>query len=287
VRALLLALLAHEPGSRPTAAELEQICEGLAQDLPGPSLRQWGRERKWPEALSYPGDLVGITLEDSGTLLKQRALTEGGSGSSQDELEEEEPPLSAASIALWVSTVGVFLVMVATGSVTFLVLLGVIVYQLTARQGPEAPVEIPAPVIENGEASILGEHGTPEVVPPTPAPAVGTESGAASPRPKRGPTSPSPGSAEPQAPTPAPVEPEPVEPVPPPAAKGSVRVMGRIPLQLRREGRVVKIPGEVEVGTYEILADFGEGWVVSGACTVREERLTLKCSVFSRQCKVK
>jgi hypothetical protein len=65
VRDLLLTLLAFEEGDRPTAAALAADCEGLANALPGPNLRQWCRGRAWPGPSEVLGELGGRILTES------------------------------------------------------------------------------------------------------------------------------------------------------------------------------------------------------------------------------
>ncbi len=54
--------LAWDPAGRPTAAMLATACEALADQLPGPSLRRWCREREWSDAPPVQGSLEGRTL---------------------------------------------------------------------------------------------------------------------------------------------------------------------------------------------------------------------------------
>ena len=65
LRELLARMLAYAPDDRPTAHEVELGCEDLAASLPGPTLRQWARGRRWPPLPSNAGALLGQTLSEA------------------------------------------------------------------------------------------------------------------------------------------------------------------------------------------------------------------------------
>jgi serine/threonine protein kinase len=64
LKALLHTLVDIDPGSRPVAAEVAARLEELADDLHGPTLRMWCRERDWPEPAGLEGALEGVTLSE-------------------------------------------------------------------------------------------------------------------------------------------------------------------------------------------------------------------------------
>ena len=68
VRELLTRTLAYDPTDRPTAAELEELCDDLAAELPKPHLRRWSRDRQWPEPAFETGSLDGLELSASGMI---------------------------------------------------------------------------------------------------------------------------------------------------------------------------------------------------------------------------
>ena len=59
---LLRAMLAYLPEERPSASELAGLCEELADELEGPSLRSWCRNQPWPELVPTDGPLVGRVI---------------------------------------------------------------------------------------------------------------------------------------------------------------------------------------------------------------------------------
>lgn len=61
---LLTAMLAWDHDARPTPAEVASRCEQLVEALPGPRLRTWCRERRWPGPQPRAGELVGRTLTE-------------------------------------------------------------------------------------------------------------------------------------------------------------------------------------------------------------------------------
>jgi len=65
---LMKRTLAYDPEDRPTAAELEVLCDDLAADLPGAHLRRWARGRRWAEPAWTDGKLDGLELSASGMI---------------------------------------------------------------------------------------------------------------------------------------------------------------------------------------------------------------------------
>ena len=64
MRDTLGPLLAWDPSSRPTAAELGRTLEDLASGMEGPTLRSWCRERVWDDPAPHPGALAGQVLTE-------------------------------------------------------------------------------------------------------------------------------------------------------------------------------------------------------------------------------
>ena len=64
VRNVLRALLAEDPGTRPSASVVATLCEELADRLQGPSLRRWARERHWPSRSQEAGPLSGRDIAE-------------------------------------------------------------------------------------------------------------------------------------------------------------------------------------------------------------------------------
>ena len=65
VRGFLHRLLAEDPSQRPSAYQTGCLCEELAEMLPGPGLRRWARERRWPAHSKEPGPLTGQDLPET------------------------------------------------------------------------------------------------------------------------------------------------------------------------------------------------------------------------------
>lgn len=64
VLGLLVDLLAIEPAHRPSASQAADRFEEAAEQLDGPSLRRWCRERVWADAPDLEGSLQGCTLDE-------------------------------------------------------------------------------------------------------------------------------------------------------------------------------------------------------------------------------
>lgn len=63
VQDLVRRMLAADPVTRPTASEVARLCEDLAEDISGPSLKRWCRNRAWPTPPEVKGSLTGQELE--------------------------------------------------------------------------------------------------------------------------------------------------------------------------------------------------------------------------------
>ncbi len=69
---LLHDLLGDEPTARPSAAQVAQRCEELAEALPGNGLRRWARSRRWPPPSGAAGPLTDLTLTEGSVGLPTR-----------------------------------------------------------------------------------------------------------------------------------------------------------------------------------------------------------------------
>lgn len=65
VRDLMLEMLSYDADLRPSPGELSSRCEALADELPGPNLRQWSRQFEWSVPMDAQGALAGQTLTES------------------------------------------------------------------------------------------------------------------------------------------------------------------------------------------------------------------------------
>jgi serine/threonine protein kinase len=77
VRQLLGDLLRVDPERRPSAAQVAARLEGLSDEIGGPTLRMWCRDRDWGAPRAVEGALAGQTL-DEGELEAYRAPPRGG-----------------------------------------------------------------------------------------------------------------------------------------------------------------------------------------------------------------
>ncbi|NCG20004.1 MAG: protein kinase [Rhodobacterales bacterium] len=62
VLTLLGEMMHPDPDERPSAADVSQRCEDLAETLPGATLKRWCRKRDWPDSSEYRGSLDGRVL---------------------------------------------------------------------------------------------------------------------------------------------------------------------------------------------------------------------------------
>ena len=70
---LLLQRMMHpDPHQRPSAGEVANICEDLAEDLEGPTLKRWCRDRQRPDLPEISGSLTGKVL-DAGSFMTEAA----------------------------------------------------------------------------------------------------------------------------------------------------------------------------------------------------------------------
>jgi serine/threonine protein kinase len=74
---LLLQRMMHpDPRQRPSAGEVANICEDLSEELEGPTLKRWCRDRLRPEALDIQGSLTGKIL-DAGSFMTEMPTSPG------------------------------------------------------------------------------------------------------------------------------------------------------------------------------------------------------------------
>jgi serine/threonine-protein kinase len=59
---LIQRMLNPDPEKRPSAAEVANICEDVAEELEGPALKRWCRKRDWPAPREIHGSLTNQTL---------------------------------------------------------------------------------------------------------------------------------------------------------------------------------------------------------------------------------
>jgi serine/threonine-protein kinase len=70
LKALLRRMLSHKPEDRPSAIEVQSVCEDLADEMAGPTLRRWARDSTFPPVSVDTGSLSGQVIAG-----KQRLIT--------------------------------------------------------------------------------------------------------------------------------------------------------------------------------------------------------------------
>jgi tRNA A-37 threonylcarbamoyl transferase component Bud32 len=73
VRSLVRELLQPEPEARPQARVLAERLERMAEDLPGPTLARFCRDRAWADPVPHTGELSGRVLAEGTSELPPRA----------------------------------------------------------------------------------------------------------------------------------------------------------------------------------------------------------------------
>lgn len=275
---LMAQMVSHGPLDRPTANEVARLAEGVAEQLPGPTLRSWARDFVWPRPTVVQGGWFdGRTItEGSQSDTHVHGLPTPDDRSSDTfriEVPGATPPAPAARVVPPAapapepaapatsrrSVVGVLAVLVlvlALGFAGWLAWRDATTPPRPRIERPRHPAPVPAPA-DPAPAPVAP---TPEPAPVAPAP-VGPDPVPIAPAPQPHPVAPAP---DPQPVAPAPPDPQPVAPAPvepAPVPTGRVRVInppGRV--ELRRGDRVVVLPAVVEAAPdWQIWADFGTG----------------------------
>lgn len=103
VRDLLRRMVAYEPSERPTALEVQQLTEQLADTIEGQTYARWARSVNFPEPKEAEGSLIGRTVqEDPPDATPQSKRSRRRKRASDDNLPSqpsENPIDSAASSA--------------------------------------------------------------------------------------------------------------------------------------------------------------------------------------------
>jgi hypothetical protein len=234
---LIRDAVAFAPDDRPDAAELARRCDQLADDVGGPPLARWCRERRWPPPGVARGELEGRTLTE-GTVAPPASDDERGPTLVPMPLPTPPPPASSSATR----RVGLFLggfSVVSLGVAAAAALASTIGIVAWLSWPPPEPEPVPEPEPEVAPEPEVVPEPEPEPEPePTPAPT--------RPRPvARAPDpEPEPVPAPVAAPPPAPAQPEPV----------FVDSTGDVPALLVRGAERVSLPGRVRPGTWTVWA---------------------------------
>jgi serine/threonine protein kinase len=299
VKELLRQLLAYEPSDRPTASDLAHRCEELADQVPGASLSRWAKARKWPDASTETGPLVGRTLTE-GTMTRQtleatRQPTKPPPMTTWEEnprsgTAKRSPTSSDTGSAAKVGLAAAGGAVVMLGGVVLLVVAVIGGIAATSYMGTETTPEEVAEVAEPEPEP----QPEPEVAPAEPPEEVVAEAPAEEPPPIEAAVVPAPPPEPAKASrTPRTTTTTTTAEKPPPApastaAKGTIAMSGGsdFVVEVAVGGKRVPTPAELAPGSYEVWYSFqGSAPVSLGNVSVGEgETKTVKCSPGFRKC---
>ncbi|MCO4748036.1 MAG: serine/threonine protein kinase [Proteobacteria bacterium] len=288
---LLRRVMAYDASDRPSTEELAAICDDMAEDLDGPSLRRWARNHRWPTSEALTGPLDGKVITETTftiTAMVDQVANDGTTWTPGPDpappapvppptapvtqtLATHAPPAPEGGSAKKLVAVGAF----GFFAVMFLAVGGLgIAYVTLGTGGSATPVEIEEPVVAPVPVPaepVAKDTATPPPVEPVVAPTV-----------KPPPVTPKPVTPKPVRPTVAPTVPKPVAPAT--AAGAATIAVDGAPAELR-DARGTKPPGSLPAGTYELWVDFGSGMGRQTVITVGAgESVRYKCSKLKRTC---
>lgn len=288
---LIADMLAYEPVERPSAEQVAERCDTLAQQAAGARLKVWARRFDWASARSG-GPLSGQTLTEQ-TL----SMMSGMSGVLRDSVHTVDRTIDLGASGSWGATFDVSQVApdaaVAQSAeptsrrpivlgVFGVLLLGVAAmgWQFTR---PNPPQELVTPEVVALPAPVEPVQPEPETVPEVvaePEPVPEPDVAVVVPRRVR------PRSV---APTPKPV-PKPAEPVPvpEPSRVGLISGPTDVLIVLKNARGTEFSTGEVPAGLYDIWADFGHGPAAVGKVDVVADGVVrIHCNSIRYTCEPK
>jgi len=278
--ALVAQALAYAPEDRPSAEELARRCDELADQVGGPSLKRWARQRSWPTAEEVHGELEGRTLQEGTMEAPRMPPSPSVPLDTLGTLPPTEAPASSTPAPR--STLGMVvggMSLLATGgglaAAVTLILGGVVVWLAWPADTGEPPSVRPPPSGEATQASAPDDGDGPVDTAPAQtdtapsAPPVVDPVHAPVPAPRPAPVAaPAPAPVAAPAPVPLSSEPEAAAPAPVPAG-AEVTVAGGVPVRLVRGGQRVTLPGRVPPGQWTIEGQFnGVSWAAAGQTTI-------------------
>jgi len=282
---LIREMMRYDPAKRPTMAEVCTRCEGLSDDLPGLRLRQWAKARDWTDTTQSTGPLDGRVISED-TMFNTNTTDASTSFSFMvDDLEAESSKEEAPQRRRWVLFVALT-AMALTAAVLVSLLrptqLGIPTHtppedaalaELAASQSPSNPNPTEAQTAPADPAGVLQSDSEVSGSDKTPTP---------QPQPTATPS-----------PRPVPQVPEALSaPSPTTAAAetGHILVTGHADkVWLIDRNGVQHSPGDLEIGTYEIVAKFPnvQGEHPSGPVEVTSgAQITLACRSGYFKCTV-
>ncbi len=281
VRQLIASMLTYEAKERPTAREVAERAHEIADKLPGPTLRRWARSFDWPPPDGGVGPWSGRNMSET-TILTRSGPTDAtlpvevpvpppavaarsvGSeparpaGSEVASVDDEPIVTRPASPMRW-AWVPLLLALVGGGAWWAMSSGG-----SAAPPQPAVAVSPPAPKPVPAQAKTLpvpAPAPIPVPVAPEPAAIVAPEPVAAPPvAPTTTATAPKPAASPKPAAAPKPKPAAPVEAPPAEPARILIDARGGLPVELRGKSGT-RGAGNVPAGTWEVWADFGDGFV--------------------------
>ncbi len=299
---LLRRMVAYDPAARPDARSVAATCERLIDDLHGPRLTSWAREREWHEEHPTSGPLTGRSLGDSSIpgwagLAPARSRDDETATRTIDGAElpglagtMAGPPRPAQATT---GTRPRARIPLAAAGVVVAVACGVAAAAWWARtppaeSAPEGEIGHPAPVEPAPSTAtptpVVPVEAAPAAAEPQAVPAAAPSAPRRSSTRSAAPSTPSAtgaGATPPSAPV---VEPPAPEVAAGGAAPGQFRAVGDVRVRLKGPAGTFG-PGPVPAGTYEIEADFGKGPTPVGRTEVRSgHTITVRCNPITWTC---
>jgi eukaryotic-like serine/threonine-protein kinase len=302
---LLRKMLTYDAGARLGARAVSVACERLIDDLHGPRLKSWAREREWNDEALRSGPLTGQSLDELSTDPWQR-LGPGPDGDATatrtfDGPGTFPPPVPAAvdrppTLASGPRARPRRTLAIVAAAAILLCGVGVVAWFTAAsRGGPASVAEAGSPSLSTPDAGAATMDPTAARVEGSPTPGAGATPVPAAPPPAAIPVRTASRTVPPPTPPPAAAK-APAAAVATPAsspaavpaheepASGEFRATGGVPVRLRGPAGTYE-PGVLPAGTYEILADFGAGLTSLGRAQVRSgSTLTLHCNPMKWTC---
>ncbi len=281
---LLLRMLAFSPEERPSAVEVVHECEQLAATLSGSSLKRLCRDHVWPTPSVAEGALANRTIVETTLggvgpqhfdsnvpesarptlILSPRAVRDAAAAEAASHAPSR-PKRRVPSFLLGAGVLGV------TGTVAAVVaVLGLVgggawyFWPRPAQVSDEPAFAAPLPL----DPVVVAEQ-------PSPPPTVATE-----PVPPTAPIRPT------HTEVVAPALPKVVAAPPAPAELGFIEVKGGVPVEFR-SGTAAHPAGPIPAGTYEMWADFGDGFWLSRTVVIKGgEKISIRCKKSRSECLV-
>jgi hypothetical protein len=139
VRSLVRELLQPEPEARPQARALAERLERMAEDLPGPTLARFCRDRAWADPVPHTGELSGRVLTEGTFEFPSHSGAARAVGTPMARPRARWWPVALLGVGL-----GTGAAVLASGAVLALLLGGVGLWA-ASRAGPPPAPSPPAP----------------------------------------------------------------------------------------------------------------------------------------------